>query len=204
MALDASTLNRIRENDLTLTSLNLEHNYFGRNYIDATDTKNLSEVLMENKTLTSLDLNTNNIGDAGLKDLCKALKENKTLTSLCLNWNVIDTANLKDLTTNYLERNKALAQILDSFKASFAAELGFLIDRDMIEEHLKQLNDLMHISPKTMDNKHHLPNELFRLLTGLEHIANYQSYEQVDSLFDALECLIHAFANTSLHTPAYL
>ena len=57
-----------------------------------------------NKTLRSLKLSGNNIGDEGAKALVDALTNNKTLTILVLNGNVFSDEIERDI-TNKLERN---------------------------------------------------------------------------------------------------
>jgi hypothetical protein len=102
MILDEILLKRIRNNDLTLTSLDL-----GRNQIGAAGAKAVSEALKHNTTLTSLDLEANLISTAGAKDLSEALKHNTTLTSLNLGRNQIDAAGAKDL-SEALKHNTTL------------------------------------------------------------------------------------------------
>jgi hypothetical protein len=71
MALDKAPLEKIRNNDPSLTSLNLWGNQIG----DAS-AKDLSDVLKHNNTLTSLDLVGNQIGDAQLKEINTLIERN--------------------------------------------------------------------------------------------------------------------------------
>ena len=79
------TLQRLRDNDATLTSLNLSCCCVR----DACATQ-LAGCLRENTTLTSLDLEQNYIGAEGVTQLAGCLRVNTTLTSLNLDSNYID------------------------------------------------------------------------------------------------------------------
>ncbi|WP_425363971.1 hypothetical protein [Candidatus Tisiphia endosymbiont of Hybos culiciformis] len=59
--------------------------------------KDLAEGLKDNKSITTLYLQNNKIGDAGAKDLAKPLKDNKSITTLDLSNNQIGAAEAKDL-----------------------------------------------------------------------------------------------------------
>ena len=80
----AETLQRLRDNDATLTSLNLSCCCVR----DACATQ-LAGCLRENTTLTSLDLEQNYIGAEGVTQLAGCLRVNTTLTSLNLYGNNI-------------------------------------------------------------------------------------------------------------------
>ena len=216
---DASmqALSDVLTNNKALTALSLRENLIGDTGINT-----LCQGLKNNKTLTTLDLGWNMMGDSGARALSQALQNNSTLTSLHLEHYHIANQGKASLTqglatnftilvlqgvaepklTKFLERNKALAQLINSFKTYYAEELGFLIDIKTIEEHLKQLVQWVQsydISPEAGDNEHILPNELFRLLYGLQHIAHYQANDQVSALCDALQYLIiPPFENTAL------
>ena len=51
----------------------------------AGDIKAFSEGLAANRTLRSLDLSNNNVGDRGMQDICLALETNYALHTLHLN-----------------------------------------------------------------------------------------------------------------------
>ena len=42
----------------------------------------IKTLLMENKTITSLDINQNRIGDEGVASVCQGVHHNKTVTAL--------------------------------------------------------------------------------------------------------------------------
>jgi Ran GTPase-activating protein (RanGAP) involved in mRNA processing and transport len=105
MPLDKTLLEKIRNNDTTLTSLNLYGNQIG----DA-GAKDLSNALKHNTTLTSLDLGNNLIGAAGAKDLSDVLKHNTTLLSLDLGDNQIGAAGAKDL-SDALKHNTIITSL---------------------------------------------------------------------------------------------
>jgi serine/threonine protein kinase/Ran GTPase-activating protein (RanGAP) involved in mRNA processing and transport len=105
MIFNTELLERIRNNDPGLTSLDLADNQIG----DA-GVKELSAALKENRILTSLDLGENQIGAAGAKELSAALKENRTLTELNLGWNQIGDAGAKDLGAA-LKENRTLTTL---------------------------------------------------------------------------------------------
>ena len=84
MWFNATLLQRIRDNDPTLTSLDLTHNKIG---VD--DARAIAEALKTNTTVKSLDLGWNKIGAAGARVLVEALQINTTLTSLDLRGNEI-------------------------------------------------------------------------------------------------------------------
>ena len=84
-------LNRIRANDPQLTHLNLSNK--GLTYWNIIE---LCYVLASNATLTSLDVSSNQIGDAG----AQALAANTTLTSLDVSYNQIGGAGAQALAAN--------------------------------------------------------------------------------------------------------
>jgi hypothetical protein len=100
MSLDKMLLEMVRNNDITLVSLDLRYNQIR----DAV-AKDLCDALKHNSTLTALDLEGNKIGTAGAKDLCDALKHNSTLTSLKLLFNQIGAAGAKDLSAAIIHNN---------------------------------------------------------------------------------------------------
>ncbi|MEG8229521.1 hypothetical protein O6R16_00145 [Candidatus Rickettsia tasmanensis] len=57
----------------------------------------------------SLSLWNNQIGDAGTRDLATSLSDNKSLTSLYLPWNNIGEATFK-IINEYLYRNKTITE----------------------------------------------------------------------------------------------
>ena len=77
-----SELERLRNNDYLLTTLNLNYYNLG---IDGA--KTMVEALKVNSTLTSLNLYLNNIGVKGAEKLAEALEVNNTLKVLDLSYN---------------------------------------------------------------------------------------------------------------------
>jgi hypothetical protein len=114
MPLDDKILQRLRDNDKTLTSL-----YLGYRKISAAEAKDIAQSLAFNTSLTELELghkgkyiaqalafNTsltslylvdNRISDAGAKDIAQALVSNSSLTLLDLTYNHISDAGAKDI-----------------------------------------------------------------------------------------------------------
>jgi hypothetical protein len=133
MILDKVLLERIRNNDVTLTSLEVRYNHNGDtraiyisnalkhnttltsldllNYqISAAGAKVLSDVLRHNDTLTSLNLYHNQFGDAGVKDISDAVKTNTTLILLQFEDNQIGDDGAKDL-SEVLKLNTTLISL---------------------------------------------------------------------------------------------
>ena len=65
--------------------------------IDLLQSKQLSEALEKNTSLTSISLSSNNIGDNGVKALAEALKKNTSLTSIFIVNNNITDDGMKAL-----------------------------------------------------------------------------------------------------------
>jgi hypothetical protein len=65
----------------------------------------LAEALKENNSLTSLDIESNNIGVEGARLLAEALKESNSLTSLEIGWNNIGHAMKDVIETIMLKEN---------------------------------------------------------------------------------------------------
>lgn len=68
-------IQRIRNNDSKLTSVNLSRRNIGDN-----EAKQVSDALRGNRSVTQIVLADNNISDEGAKSLAKALRVNTTLT----------------------------------------------------------------------------------------------------------------------------
>lgn len=79
MALDLQIVERLHNNDLTLTEL-----YFIKNKIKLKGAVALAEALKVNETLTTLSLGWDNIERDGIQALVDALKVNQTLKNLSL------------------------------------------------------------------------------------------------------------------------
>ncbi len=63
----------------------------------AEDLDAIANLLKENKTITIVDLSSNNIGDVGTGKLAEALKENKTITKVALRSNNIGVVFLQGI-----------------------------------------------------------------------------------------------------------
>ncbi len=99
-------LQRIADNDPTLTSLDLEFNPIGDEEV-----KSLACALSTNTTLTSLKLiRSRQIGDEGVKSLANALKNNETLKEIDLCDNEIGDEGFKSL-ANALKNNETLREV---------------------------------------------------------------------------------------------
>jgi Ran GTPase-activating protein (RanGAP) involved in mRNA processing and transport len=105
MPLDEDILQRLCDNDTTLTQLDLGHNQ-----ISVEGAKALAGALEQNTTLIQLDLWDNQIGDEGAKALAAALEQNTTLIQLDLWDNQIGDEGAKALAAA-LEQNTALIQL---------------------------------------------------------------------------------------------
>jgi len=103
--LDEQLLERIRENDPTLTTIDL-----GGSYIGDEGAKALTEALKVNQSLTEIDLRNNDIGAEGAKALAKALKINESLTKIDLSDNNIGSEGAKAL-AKALKINESLTKI---------------------------------------------------------------------------------------------
>jgi Leucine Rich repeat len=131
--MDPRILDRLRQNDATLTELKLGYNqighagaqaladafsentrlttlYLGYNQIGHAGAQALADAFSENTRLTTLYLGYNQIGDAGTQDLANALLEKKTLTALYLWGNRIGDAGAQGL-AGALQRNKTLTAL---------------------------------------------------------------------------------------------
>lgn len=95
------TLERLRNNDPTLTSLNLWCTQIGPENIRC-----LAESLKQNKSLTTLYLWINNIGNLGARHFEESLKQNTTLITLNLDINGIEDDLLQKIQILVSTRHK--------------------------------------------------------------------------------------------------
>jgi Ran GTPase-activating protein (RanGAP) involved in mRNA processing and transport len=153
-------LQRLRNNDDTLTTLNLSNNS-----INSDGAKALADALKSNTALTTLNLSNNSIHDLGAVALACALSSNQTLDTLklgsssirdkgakfliacnslkvlCLAGNSITTGCLMEL-ANKLKSNKSLEELDVSrqIKAFFPCEPPQGLTRTTFENTLKRLH----------------------------------------------------------------
>lgn len=99
--MNPQTLERLQNNDSTLTSLNLRNNPIGDIGI-----RNLMETLKHNKFLTNLYLVSNSLGSEGILCLADTLRQNTSLIVLSLWSNIGDEC--AHLLANALIQNKSL------------------------------------------------------------------------------------------------
>jgi Leucine-rich repeat (LRR) protein len=101
----AKALAEVIEKNTTLTSLNL-----GWNEINAEGAKALVEVIVKNTSLRALYLGHNQISDEGAKTITEVLAKNRTLTELCLYGNPISDAGAQAI-VQALEKNTSLSSL---------------------------------------------------------------------------------------------
>ena len=75
--------------------------------------KDIAEALKTNSTLTSIDLQSNNIGDDGAKDIAEALQINSSITSIKLKYNNISDKMIKTI-DSLIENNRFLNKTSDA------------------------------------------------------------------------------------------
>ncbi|MBS0359701.1 MAG: NACHT domain-containing protein [Proteobacteria bacterium] len=135
---------RIKNNDSTLTSLDLRNKQIGdvgvkeivrvlesnttlmhlklrRNQISGTGATEIARALEKNTTLTSLDLEENQIGEAGAREIARALEKNTTLTSLDLGFNRIGAVGAGEIARG-LEKNTTLTNL--NLRSNQISEVG--------------------------------------------------------------------------------
>lgn len=96
----AQALSNPRQQNTTLTSLNLSSNRGRQRSHELDSMFELVYVIKKNKTLTKLDLSGNQINSKTMDALVKALKKNKTLKKLILAQNDINREKSDDIFSN--------------------------------------------------------------------------------------------------------
>jgi Ran GTPase-activating protein (RanGAP) involved in mRNA processing and transport len=142
MPIDEEILQRLFDNDTTLTALTLEYNEIGDE-----GAKALAAALEQNTTIIQLDLGVNQIGDEGAKVLAVALEHNTTLTQLSLWDNQIGDEGAKALAAA-LEQNTTLTQ-LNLRNNPISANLKKQIER-LNERNQRLLKELQAIALKQL------------------------------------------------------
>lgn len=72
--------------------------YFDHNTISAPCAKKFAEFLVNNRTVKTFNIASNNIGDIGARGFAEVIKKNTTLTSLNISSNKISDAVIKEIT----------------------------------------------------------------------------------------------------------
>lgn len=103
-------IERLQDNDRTLTSLDLSHYHFSHEKIDGARATILANLLKYNTTVTTLNLSNNWIDAEGAIALADALWHNTTLTSLNLMNNPIRAAGANSLSFA-LKENSTLTSL---------------------------------------------------------------------------------------------
>jgi Ran GTPase-activating protein (RanGAP) involved in mRNA processing and transport/predicted Ser/Thr protein kinase len=134
MPLDPQILQRLRNNDPSLTQLNLAYNKIGE-----AGAKHLSDALKVNQSLRELQLYNNKIGDAGAKDLSDALKVNQSLTKLRLTSNEIGHVGASYL-SDALKVNPSLTQLALAYNKIGDVGASYLSDTLKVNRSLRELN----------------------------------------------------------------
>ena len=98
-------LQRIKNNDPLLLSIDLSFNEIGDSEADA-----LADALTTNTVVKSLDLSQNLIAEQGAKSISRAIKINQTITLIDLSWNRIGTPGAVAISES-LKANTVLASI---------------------------------------------------------------------------------------------
>lgn len=152
----AQALANPRQQNTTLTSLNLSSNRGnGRSY-ELDNMFELVYALRNNKTLTKLDLSRNQINSKTIDALVKALKENKTLKKLILDQNDISREKSDDIFSN-------------GFSLSFIEALS---SHPALTELSLSLNKLGHLEMKHIATIMKTNKKLTRLDLGMNQAGN--------------------------------
>ncbi len=162
MPISELLLQRINDNDPTLTIASISHNTLGdaeviilseaikaniflqsinlsANKINDAGAKALSEALKTNTFLQSIDLSSNNFALAGVLALSEALKINQSLRSFYLTYSRIDDDGIKALSEG-LKANKSLQSVDLSYNAISAFRVRALSDVFKTNRSLRSIN----------------------------------------------------------------
>jgi Ran GTPase-activating protein (RanGAP) involved in mRNA processing and transport len=146
--LSPSLLQRIQNNDSSLTNLELS-----QNSIDDEGVKALAVALKQNQTLTHLHLDFKKISDEGAKVLAVALEQNKTLIHLDLFRNNINVAGAKAL-ADALKQNQTLTYFgltFNNIGDRGAKALAVALDQNKTLTHLDlNSNYILHEGAKAL------------------------------------------------------
>jgi Ran GTPase-activating protein (RanGAP) involved in mRNA processing and transport len=139
--LDENILRRLRENDPALTNLELSD-------LSVSDTRKLAEALKGNKSLISLNLSGNKIGDVGVLEIARALATNTTLKELNLAKNLVGYVGALEIaralaTNTTLQRLNLSENLVENEGAAAIAEAleinATLIDIDLLDNPIGEL-----------------------------------------------------------------
>nr|WP_275656753.1 hypothetical protein [Rickettsia endosymbiont of Culicoides newsteadi] len=196
----AKTIAQALQNNSTATTLALRCCQIGDEGAIA-----LAQALQQNnKTLETLDLWGNNIGNKGPKALVQALQNNKTLKKLDLRWNWVSDELLKDinklLEINQLqaeELSKKIEQGVDSVQEKLVSE-----DNIKAEEKQKNLEIIQQSKCETLELVMVLKLQKMQQSQQIEHssgtkiISNHNlklllsNVSNSAELYEALESLL--------------
>ena len=152
--LDERLLDRIRENDPTLITLDIYDNNIGNKEAIA-----LVDALKVNKTLATLNMNNNNIGVEGAQALANALGKdgNTSLTILKMRSNSIGDAGAQAL-ADALKVNTTLIQFSivmnDVNNQKIMVDIKNLIDRNILRnKQIEKQKELFILGTLALGNK---------------------------------------------------
>ncbi len=174
-------LQRLRENDPSLTNLDLTEQEIG-----AEGAKDLAEALKVNKTLTNLDLYNNQIGAEVAKAFAGTLEVNKTLTNLNLGSNQIGAEGAKAF-AEALKNNKTLTSLYLSLNQIGAEGAKDLAEALKVNEALTDLNLSLNQIGAEGAKAFAGTLEVNKTLTNLNLGLNQIKDEEIGELIDALK-----------------
>ena len=193
-------LQNIRNQNSTITSVELSGLFLHENNIGSSGAKALAETLRQNSTITSVSLVGNNIGDEGAIALAETLRQNSTITDVDLRSNNIGdegvTALAKALRQNstIIDLDLSSNNIGDEGATALAKALN--VDADMINEYQihehensameenSAISELSHIfrnqiNPKKINVRDRLPPELMVILQQYQEKRDYKYFTKI-------------------------
>ena len=175
----AALIERVQNNDPELTELNFNSMYLGgrddvlqlfdvlagnehvqavdlsRNEIDDDFISSISLALMENTTITNLNLADNVLSSEGAEYLFGMFDQNKTIMAMDLNGNDIDPAILEEINAILIERRPTLVDCVESNDPN-VTELNLsginLIESSQTEALIDALAKNTHVTELILDN----------------------------------------------------
>jgi len=146
------SLQRLRENDPSLTELDLSYKNIGDDGV-----KSISDALRKNTSLITLYLTKNDIGDDGVKSLSNTLHENTTLTELILDYNKIGDDGVKSLSAalrastsltalnlvKNMIRDEGAKSLSDALRTNTSLTILYLDNNKIRDEGAKSFSDIL-------------------------------------------------------------